>query len=300
MSMKAIWMDGEMVPWDAATVHVTSYGLHYGLGFFEGVRCYAAEGGPAIFRATDHLQRLRRSAVHYGLPLPYAVADLVQACKDVVLANDLTECYLRPIVFLGEGPNPLAAKMRVAVIASENGPMTGPPKPDGVRAKISSFQRLPANVIPPTAKATGQYLNSFLAQTEAMMCGFDEALLTNTAGNITDGWAHNIFVVRDNAISTPPVSAGALAGITRDSVLRLASHLGVPVVEREMVRADLYTADECFLTGTAAGVVPVVSVDSRPVGMGEPGPVTGRISGLLKDIAHGHSELFPEWREAVQ
>jgi branched-chain amino acid aminotransferase len=297
MTTKTIWMDGELVDWDDATVHVTSFGLHYGIGFFEGVRCHATPDGPAIFRLADHLRRLRRSAAIYGVPLPYSVEELSRACKAVVAANGLSDCYLRPVVFLGDGPDPLAAAFRAAVIASPGGPLVGPPRPEGVKARISSFHRMPANAIPPAAKATGQYLNSFLAQTEALRSGCDEAILLNAGGSVTDGWAHNVFVVADGVLITPPVSAGALPGITRDTIVTLAADEGLPAREQDLVRSDLYLAAECFLTGTAAGVSPVISVDGRPVGEGRPGPVTVRLRARLHDVVHGAVADYPQWRE---
>jgi len=209
MTAKSIWMDGELVDWDEATVHVTSFGLHYGFGFFEGIRCHSTPAGPAIFRLTDHLRRLQRSAAVYDVQLPYPVEELYSACKQVVSANGLTDCYLRPIVFLGEGANVLEAQFKTAVIATADGPLAGPPNEAGVRAHISSFRRMSPNSIPPAAKATGQYLNSFLAITEALTSGYDEALMLNDSGRVSDGWAHNIFVVTDGVLVTPPISAGA-------------------------------------------------------------------------------------------
>jgi branched-chain amino acid aminotransferase len=296
---KFIWMDGELVNWDDASVHVTTFGLHYGIGFFEGIRCHSTTAGPAIFRRTDHLRRLYRSAAIYGVELPYSPAQLAQACDAVVQANHLSDCYLRPIVFLGEGPSPIAAKFRAAVIASEDGPLTGAPHTTGVRARISSFQRMTGNSIPPAAKACGQYLISFLAQTEALRAGCDESILLNSSGFVTDGWAHNVFIVADGVVVTPPLTAGALPGITRDTVLTLAAGLQLPVCERDLARSDLYLADECFLTGTAAGLVPVVEIDARPVGGGMAGPVTTALTERLADVMYGTTTDYPQWREPV-
>jgi branched-chain amino acid aminotransferase len=298
MTTKVIWMDGELVNWDDATVHVTSFGLHYGIGFFEGIRCHSTPAGPAIFRLTDHLRRLRQSAAIYGFELPYCVEDIAAACRSVVTANHLTECYLRPIVFLGDGPNILAAKLRTAVIADENGPLSAAPANGGVSGRISTFTKISVNSLPPAAKATGQYLNSLLAQSEAIRSGCQEAILLNSNGFVADGWAHNIFVVRDEAVITPPLSAGALAGITRDTIMTLACEAGFEVKEQDLVRSDLYLADECFLTGTAAGVVPVTSIDDRPVGAKEPGPVTRKLIEMLSGVTSG-ADAHPEWREAL-
>jgi branched-chain amino acid aminotransferase len=297
MTAQKIWMDGQLVDAGAATVPVTSYGLHYGIGFFEGIRCHPTPAGPAIFRLADHLRRLQRSAAVYGLPLPSSPEELAGACKLVVSANDLADCYLRPLVFLADGPNPLTARLRATVIATAHGPLVGPPRPDGVTARISSFRRMSANAMPPTAKATGQYLNALLAQSEALRSGADEAILLNDGGFVTDGWAHNVFVVADGTLVTPPVSAGALPGITRDTLMTLAAEDGITVAERDLVRTDLYLADECLLTGTAAGVTPVVAVDGRVIGAGQPGPVTEKLSERLAAITHGVVPDHPEWRE---
>jgi branched-chain amino acid aminotransferase len=299
MTMRTVWLDGKLVDADDATVSVGSHGLHYGLGFFEGIRCHRTADGPAIFRLSDHLRRLSRSAGAYLVPLPYAPEELADACKAVVAENSADDCYLRPIVFLGDGPL-IGAPWRAAVLASENGPMVGGPKPGGVSAKIVSFNRMSSTTVPPAVKATGQYLNSYLAQTEAMLCGFDEAILLNTDGEVTDGWAHNLFVVRDGALVTPPLSAGALGGITRATLLTLAAELGIGTAEETLVRTDLYGADECFLSGTSAGVVPVASVDRRPVTGGSPGPVTARLAEALADVQTGRTGAHAEWREPVR
>jgi branched-chain amino acid aminotransferase len=299
VTTKIIWMDDELVDWDDATVHVTSFGLNYGLGFFEGVRCHSTPAGPAIFRLTDHLRRLHRSAAIYGFQLPYSVEDLALASRSVVAANSLSDCYLRPLVFLAGGANPFTAVFRTAIIATMQGPLVGAPQGEGMRARISSFQRISANSIPPTAKATGQYLNSFLAQAEALRSGCDEAILLNANGFVTDGWAHNVFAVLDGTLITPPVATGALPGITRDTTMTLAAEDDIAVREQDLVRADLYLAQECFLTGTAAGIVPVVSVDGRAVGDGRVGPVTSRLLQKLSDVVHGATQAHPEWREAL-
>jgi branched-chain amino acid aminotransferase len=299
MTAKAIWMDGELVDWDDATIHVTSYGLHYGFGFFEGIRCHSTPSGPAIFRLTDHLRRLQRSAAVYETQLPYQVEELARACKLVVSANGLTDCYLRPIVFLGDGANVLEAKMRTAVIATADGPLIGPPSDAGVKAHISSFRRISSDSIPPAAKATGQYLNSFLAISEALTSGFEEAIMLNDAGRVSDGWTHNVFVVTDGVLVTPPISAGALAGITRETIMTLAAEEGIEVRAHDLVRTDLYLADECFLTGTAAGVVPVISVDGRGIGTGKPGLLTTSLKDRVTQITHGVVDAHPEWREYV-
>jgi branched-chain amino acid aminotransferase len=301
MEIKAVWLDGTLVGNGDATVSVGSLGLHYGIGFFEGIRCYETPAGPAIFRLTDHLRRLARSAAVYGVTLPYTPASLAQACMDVVRANGLANCYLRPIAFMGESQSadPLDAKFRVAVIASQHAPLVSAGDGRGATAKISSFHRLPPNVIPPAAKATGQYLNSFLAQTEARQCGADHAILLSADGRVTDGWAQNLFAVLDGTLVTPPISTGSLPGTTRDSLLTLAKEVGYEVREADLVRADLYLADECMLTGTAAGVIPIVSVDGRHVGDGSPGPITAKLTELLADAVHGRADTHTDWRTLV-
>jgi len=299
MTAKVIWMDGELVNWDDATIHVTTLGLHYGIGFFEGIRCHSGPDGPALFRLSDHVRRLRNSAAIHGFELPYSTTEISLACRLVVSANHLTDCYLRPIMFLDSGIDPFTAQFRAAVIATPYGPLAEP-KPGGCRARISSFQRMTPNSLPPAAKATGQYLSSFLARAEAASGGYDEAILLNSNGFVADGLAHNIFVVIDDTLITPPVSAGALPGITRDSIMTLGREAGLDVAVRDLVRSDLYLADECFLTGTAVGVVPLLSVDGRTVGAGKPGPVTTQLTSTLSAITHGTSAAHPEWRESVQ
>ncbi|MFR9788506.1 branched-chain amino acid transaminase [Streptomyces sp. MB22_4] len=297
MAAKSIWLDGELTAWEDANVHVSVMGLHYGIGFFEGIRCHRTDRGTVAFRLTDHLERLAASAAIYGVSLPYSVEELARACADVVVTGGLGDCYLRPIVFLGNGPNPLSAPFHAAVIPSENGPLAGLPPTEGVTAKISSFQRMSANALPPTAKATGQYLNAFLAQREAVSCGYQEALLLNGDGYVADGWVHNLFAVRDGVLLTPPQSSGALGGITRDTIMTLARAHGVEVREQNLVRSDLYLADECFLTGTAAGIVPVVSIDGRTVGDGKPGAMTAELTVNLERAIHGSDH--EQWLEVL-
>jgi branched-chain amino acid aminotransferase len=297
---KFIWLDGELVGWRDATIHVTTHALHYGVGFFEGIRCHATPDGPAMFRSGDHLRRLRHSAAIYGFGLPYDESVLGEACRQVVTANGLTECYLRPIVFLGEGSNPLTAPLRCAVIATEHGPLVGRAEPGGARAQISPFQRYATNALPPAAKATGQYLNSFLGQNAALRSGYDEAIFLSEAGFIADGWANNVFIVSEADLVAPPAWTGGLPGITRDTVLRLAAEDGLCALERPLVRSDLYLADECFLTGTATGIKPVESVDGRPMASGAPGPVTRRITELVTAVVTGATSAHPEWREYLR
>jgi branched-chain amino acid aminotransferase len=297
---KFIWLDGDLVDWADATVHVTTYALHYGIAFFEGIRCHPTPDGPVVFRLADHLRRLRRSAGIYGVTLPYDEQVLAQACRQVVTANGLADCYLRPIVFLGDGPSPAEAPLRCAVIASEQGPLAGLTTTGGGKAQISPFERYAANALPPAAKASGQYLNSFLGQMAALTSGYDDAIFLNEAGFVADAWASNVFIVADGELRTPPTWTGGLPGITRDTLLRLATEDGLRVAERPLLRSDLYLADECFLTSTAAGIRVIESVDGRPMAGGAPGPLTRRVTELLDAVVAGSGGTHPEWREYVQ
>jgi branched-chain amino acid aminotransferase len=298
---KFIWMDGELVEWDKATVHVLNHSLHYGSGVFEGIRAYQTKKGPAVFRLTDHIERLHRSAKIYLVEMPFGVQQLIEASKLVVRENDLQACYIRPIVYHGYGEmglNPLVSPVKVAIIAWTWGAYLGEEGfTKGVKVKISSWRRNDQNAMPPAAKATGQYLNSGLAKVEAVKSGYDEAIMLNTFGHVADATGENVFIVRDGVLITPPVSAGPLGGITRDSIMTIARDLGIQVEEANLVRTDLYTADEAFLTGTAAEVVPIRSVDDRD--LGELGPVTKKIQELFFAAVKGEVEKYSDWNEYV-
>jgi branched-chain amino acid aminotransferase len=256
-----------------------------------------------VFRLDDHIRRLFRSAALYHMDIPFSHDDLVEGCKQTIRANGLEACYIRPIVFrgLGEiGVNPLRVPLVVAVAVWEWGAYLGEEALEsGVRAKISSWKRNDQNTLPPGAKATGQYINSQLAKMEAVLAGYDEAILLNMAGNVADGSGENVFVVRDGELVTPPVSAGCLDGITRRSVMAIARDLGYPVTERDLSRFDLYTADEAFFTGTAAEVTPIREVDDRPVGLDGRGPVTKEIQSAFFDAVHGRAERYRGWLSPV-
>jgi branched-chain amino acid aminotransferase len=298
---RKIWMDGEYVDWDAARVHVLTPSLHYGWGVFEGIRCYATGRGPAVFRLGAHMARLFRSAKIYHMEPPVSLEGSVKVVKDLVAVNDLRACYIRPIVYLGYGEmglNPLGAPVRMAVACWPWGAYLGEEGfASGVRVKVSSWRRLDPNVIPPAAKATGQYLNSSLAKAEAVKAGYDEGVLLNAAGSVTDGSGENLFVVRGGVLCTPPLAAGCLAGITRECVLRIAVDEGIAVAEAELVRTDLYLAEEAFFTGTAAEVVPIREVDDRV--LGEPGPVTRRIQEVFAAATTGRDPRYTDWNELV-
>jgi branched-chain amino acid aminotransferase len=295
-----IWMNGELVDWGDAKIHVGSHGLHYGSGVFEGIRCYETERGPAVFRLTDHLERLRASARLLHMELPYGVEELRAACMELVAANGLPECYLRPICFYGYGELGVSAAgnpVDAVIMSWPWGAYLGEEGlKKGIRAKISSWQRIGPNVVPHVAKATGIYLNSMLAVTEANRAGYDEAILLTTEGFVADGSGENIFVVKDGVIRTPPLSTSILPGITRDSVIQIAQDLGHHVEEANLIRSDLYLADEVFMTGTAAEVTPLRSVDDVEIGVG---PVTLEIQAAYLDTVRGRSERWAQWLEYV-
>lgn len=300
--VEKIWMDGELVDWAEARIHLLSHSLHYGSGVFEGIRAYETPRGAAIFRLADHMRRLFRSAAIYRMPLPFSLEEMMEATRVVIRANGLKSCYIRPIAFRGYGEmglHPMAAPVNVAIAVWPWGAYLGEEGiRNGVRAKISSFRRNESNSIPTAAKATGQYLNSILAKMEVTEAGYDEAILLNMLGHVADGAGENIFVVRNGYLYTPPTSSGALEGITRDSVMHIAEELEIPCREKDLVRTDLYTADEAFFTGTAAEVVPIREVDDRP--LGEPGPVTQSIQEKFFRIVKGEDKAYEQWLDYVE
>ena len=294
-----IWMNGELVDWADATVHVGSHGLHYGSGVFEGVRAYETPRGTAVFRLTEHFERLHNSAQLLYMDLPYSVEELKAATWDLLGANGLPECYLRPIAFFGYGTlgvSSLGNPVDVAIMSWPWGSYLGEEGlRNGIRAKVSSWQRIGPNVIPHVAKATGVYLNSMLAVAEANRAGYEEAILLTQDGYIADGSGENIFVVKDGVISTPDLSASILPGITRDSIIQIAQDLGHRVVAKNLIRTDLYLADEVFMCGTAAEVTPIREVDDHLIG--PPGPVTLEIQEAYLDTVHGRGERWSQWLE---
>jgi branched-chain amino acid aminotransferase len=296
-----IWMDGELVNWDDATIHVLTHTLHYGSGVFEGVRAYATSQGPAVFRLTDHIERLFDSAKIFMIDIPYTVDELVEATKATVKINGLESCYIRPLVYLGYGEmglNPLPCPVNVSIAVWPWGAYLGEDGiKHGVRTKISSFQRHDPNCIPPAAKGTGMYINSSLAKVEALKAGYDEAIILSPQGYVSECTGENIFVVRDGRIVTPPVTAGALEGITQSSVITIAADMGVECQIANLLRSDLYLADEAFLTGTAAEVVPIRSVDDRD--LGEPGPITREIQETYFAAVRGEVDRYKDWCEHV-
>lgn len=301
--VEKIWMDGELVDWAEARFHVLSHALHYGSGVFEGIRCYDTVRGPAVWHLDEHLRRLFRSAKLYHLEIPYSLDALAEAIKETIRANGLRSCYIRPLAFRGYGEmgvNPLQAPVNVVIAVWPWGAYLGEEALErGVRVKISSWKRNDQNSLPASAKATGQYINSVLAKVESLKAGYDEAIMLNQQGYVTDGSGENVFVVRGGVLVTPPVSAGCLDGITRASVMRMARDLGYEVREENLVRTDLYNADEAFFTGTAAEVTPIREVDDRVIGEGHRGPITKEIQSTFFAATKGELERYADWLTPV-
>jgi branched-chain amino acid aminotransferase len=297
-----IWMNGELVDWADAKVHVGAHGLHYGSGVFEGIRCYETEAGPAVFRLTDHLARLHRSAELLHMEIPYSVEELRSATHELISLNGLADCYIRPIAFYGFGElgvHPGTNPVDVVLMTWRWGAYLGEDALEkGIRAKVSSWKRVGPNTIPHVSKATGIYLNSMLAVIEATRAGYDEAILLTDDGRVADGSGENIFVVKDEIIITPDLSVSILPGITRETVMEIAQALGYAVQERGMIRSDLYLADELFMCGTAAEVTPVRSVDDHEIG--DPGPVTRAIQDVFFDVVRGRDERWSRWLEYAE
>ena len=297
-----IWMNGEFVAWDDAQVHVLSHGLHYGTGVFEGIRCYETDRGPAIFRHSDHLRRLEKSAEMYYLQLEYGAEQIREATKELIRRNGLASCYIRPLAFRGYGEMGLYAKsapIEVIIAVWPWGAYLGDEgKREGIRAKVSSWRRIGPGGLIPHAKASGQYLNSILAKTESANAGYEEAILLDERGFVCEGSGENIFLVRDGEIVTPPQVASILDGINRKSVIQIARDLGYTVVERDVARSELYLAEEVFLTGTAAELVPVREIDDHEIG--EPGEITRVIQAKFEDALHGRAPEYAEWLDLVE
>jgi branched-chain amino acid aminotransferase len=297
-----IWMNGELVDWGDAKIHVGTHGLHYGSGVFEGIRAYETPKGTAVFRLTDHLARLHNSAKLLYMEVPYSVEELHAASMELLGANGLPSAYLRPIAFYGYGElgvYPGKNPVDVVIMSWPWGAYLGEDALErGVRAKVSSWKRIGPNTVPHVSKATGIYLNSMLAVLEAQKAGYEEAILLTDEGFVADGSGENIFVVKNGEIFTPDLSSSILPGLTRDTVIQIAQDLGYRVIEKNLIRSDLYLADEIFMTGTAAEVTPVNSVDDRHVGA--PGPVTKEIQTAYLDTVTGKSERWSHWLEYVE
>ncbi len=291
-----IWFNGELVDWADARIHVGSHGLHYGTGVFEGIRCYSTPKGPAVFRLREHLERLDASARLIYMELPYSVGELRAATHELLAANGLDECYIRPIAFYGYGELGVHTGTNPVDVVIMSWPWGAYLSEEGLRAGItamvSSWRRVGPNTIPHAAKATGVYLNSMLATHEARRSGYDEAILLTDDGYIADGPGETIFVVKDGVISTPPLSTSILPGITRDAVIQIARDLGYEVVERSLIRTDLYLADEVFMTGTAAEVTPLRAVDDHELGAGR---ITLQLQETYLNVVRGKVERYGEW-----
>jgi branched-chain amino acid aminotransferase len=298
-----IWLDGQQVPWREAKTHVLTHTLHYGMGVFEGVRAYHAEGGTAIFRLQDHTDRLFRSAHILRMDMPYDKATINKTCIDAVKNNKLDTAYIRPMCFYGAEGMGLRAdnlKVHVMIAAWAWGSYLGPDGLEkGIRIKTSSYTRHHVNITMCKAKANGNYMNSMLALQEALDCGYDEALLLDNEGYVAEGSGENIFLVRNGELLTPDLTS-ALEGITRETVITLAQDLGLNVKEKRITRDEVYVADEAFFTGTAAEVTPIREMDGRKIGNGDRGPVTEKIQALYFDVVHGRSEQYKHWLSYIK
>jgi len=297
--MEKIWMDGRLIPWGEAKVHVLTHTLHYGLGIFEGIRCYLChDGTSAVFRLKEHIDRFFDSGLIGGLTIPYSKKEIVGACKETLRANGLKAGYIRPLAFIGEGvmgvypgDNPI----QVAIITWSWGAYLGEEALEkGIRAKVSSYTRHHVNVMMTKAKIAGNYVNSVLAKREVMKLGYEEAMMLDTEGYVSEGSGENIFIVKNGVMKTTPLTS-ILSGITRDSVIQIAKSRKIPIVEEKFTRDELYTAQEAFFTGTAAEITPIREVDDRQIGEGKPGPVTRELQAVFFDIVKGKNPEFREW-----
>jgi branched-chain amino acid aminotransferase len=297
-----IWMDGEFVDWNDATIHILTPTLHYGWGVFEGIRAYATPNGPAVFQHRAHMERLHRSAKILQMDVPYSVDELMTATRELIRIAELDACYIRPLVYLGYGEmglNPLPSEVRVAIAVWPWGTYLGDEGiTNGVRAKTSTWVRIGANMIPTGTKACGVYINSSLAKVEALQAGYDEAILLNEHGSVAEGSGENVFIVRDGTLLTPPLTAGVLRGVTRDTIIEFAADLAIPFAESDLLRHDLYVAEEAFYTGTAAEVVPIRSVDNRE--LGPPGPITRQLQELFFAVVAGKEPRFAHMLDYVE
>jgi branched-chain amino acid aminotransferase len=305
MTQGKIWLNGSFVDWDNATIHILTHGLHYATGVFEGIRCYKTVNGSEIFRLSDHMQRLMDSAHIYFMDLGYTKQQLEKAAIETVRANGMEECYIRPIAYYGYGKmgvNPLPNKVSVAIavwkwdeyLKSSNGTNKG------VRMMVSSWIRIDNRALPMRAKATANYANSALARVEAIKAGFDEAIMLNSAGAVVEASAENIFIIKDNILATPPTTSGALEGVTRNSILAIAKENGIKCEVRDISRDELYTANEVFVTGTAAEIKPVVEIDNRTIGDGKTGERTEQLKLLFDAVVRGKDKKFSKlWLTSI-
>ncbi|MEA2291485.1 MAG: branched-chain amino acid aminotransferase [Solirubrobacteraceae bacterium] len=298
-----IWMNGELIPFEDAKVHVLTHALHYGTGVFEGVRAYETPSGTAVFRHAEHIDRLFHSARMYHMDIPFTKEQIREATLDLIGRSGLSSCYIRPLVYRGAGPMglfPLDCPVDVAIAVWEWGAYLGDEgKTRGVRGKVSSWRRIPSDAVIPAAKATGQYVNSVLAKVEASKAGYEECILLDSRGMVCEGTGENLFIVRDGRIATPGFASDILGGITRASVIEIVRDLGYELIERDVARGELYLADEIFMTGTAAELTPLREIDDHAVGTGEPGPITREVGQIFEDALHGRSERYAGWLDPV-
>jgi len=295
-------MNGELVKWNDAKVHFLTHALHYGTGIFEGIRCFRASKGPAIFRLHEHVTRMFESAKIYMMRMPYTTNEVAEATKATVAANKLEECYIRPLAYYSYGEmglNPLPNKVNLGIASWRWDSYLGEKaEKEGVRCQVSSWRRVDSSTMPPQAKSTANYANASLAKIEALKAGYDESIMLNTDGMVSEASAENVFRVKDGIVSTPPASAGVLRGITRDTIIRVVPEMGMEFRRTDISREELYTSDELFLTGTAAGVTPVREVDGRKIGSGQ-WPITQRLREAYLDIVHGKNQKYASWLTTV-
>ncbi len=300
--LRKIWMDGKFVPWDDAKVHVLTHALHYSYAIFEGIRAFQTSAGSSIFRLDEHVERFLNSAKIYRMNLGFSAKELRDACIELVRANGVKECYIRPIAFTGYGEmglNPLHSKIQVAIASWEWGPYLGEASERGVRATISSWVRVDSRALPVQAKCAANYANSALAKMEAIAAGYDEAIMLNGHGMVAEGPGENIFRVKDGVLSTPPASSGILRGITRDTVIQFARDSGITFYRNDSTKEELYTSDELFFSGTAVGITKIAEVDGRTIGY-DGSPVFDKMKKLYDDVTHGKSKKYSSWLTPVK
>jgi branched-chain amino acid aminotransferase len=301
--LSKIWLNGRFVNWQDAKIHVLTHGLHYGTAIFEGMRCYNTIHGPAVFRMKDHYTRMLHGIKTYEFDIPHDCNELCQITKELIIRNKVKSCYIRPICYVGNkgiGIDITDAPFEFAIIPVPFGKYFGSKATVGITCGVSSWQRISATILSPHVKASANYLNSVLAKKEAVNDGFDEAIMLNEAGRVTEGTGENLFIIEEGKLVTPPLYDGVLAGITRDSVMDIAREMDITVEERPLLRDELYTADEVFLAGTAAEITPVICIDKKCVGTGKPGKLTKELQSSFFSIVTGRDERFVKWLDFVK
>ncbi len=298
-----IWMNGKLVKWDEAKIHILNHGLHYGSSIFEGIRCYETDDGPAVFRLKDHIKRMFNGAKIIMMKIPFTEEEIYEGVKETVKANRMRECYIRPIVYYSYGEmglNPLGNPVDFAIACWPWGTYLGEEGlRKGVRCKVSSWLRIDSRMLPSLVKVSANYVNSILAKLEALDSGYEEAILLNFHGMVAEGPGENIIIVKDGNLITPPTSSGALIGITKDSVITMAKDLGITTIQRNILREQLLTADEAFFTGTAAEVTPIREIDGRVIGNGSRGPITEKLQSEFFRVVHGENKNYLDWLDFV-